>query len=74
MAVVPHEKSSLSPRVLLHTYGRTLTPDSIIICILVIFVVLSWLPRMHGPLDLRWDGGVYYVLGTALAEGKATAF
>ena len=33
-------------------------------------VVLSWLPRMHGPLDLRWDGGVYYVLGTALAEGK----
>jgi hypothetical protein len=24
---------------------------------------------MKGPLDLRWDGGVYYVLGTSLAEG-----
>jgi hypothetical protein len=24
---------------------------------------------MRGPLDLRWDGGVYYVLGTSLAEG-----
>jgi hypothetical protein len=25
---------------------------------------------MRGPLDLRWDGGVYYVLGTSLAEGR----
>jgi hypothetical protein len=25
---------------------------------------------MNGPLDLRWDGGVYYVLGTSLAEGR----
>jgi hypothetical protein len=25
---------------------------------------------MNGPLDLRWDGGVYYVLGTALAQGR----
>lgn len=25
---------------------------------------------MAGPLDLRWDGAVYYVLGTSLAEGK----
>lgn len=33
-------------------------------------VVATWLPRMRGPLDLRWDGGVYYVLGTSLAEGR----
>jgi hypothetical protein len=25
---------------------------------------------MAGPIDLRWDGAVYYVLGTSLAEGK----
>ena len=37
---------------------------------LAALVVTTWLPRMNGPLDLRWDGGVYYVLGTALAEGR----
>jgi hypothetical protein len=29
-----------------------------------------WTPRLAGPLDLRSDGGAYYVLGTALAEGR----
>ena len=24
--------------------------------------LLSWLPRMSGPIDLRWDGGAYYML------------
>ena len=33
---------------------------------LAALVVATWLPRMRGPLDLRWDGGVYYVLGTSL--------
>jgi hypothetical protein len=33
-------------------------------------VLVTWLPRLTGPLDLRWDGGVYYVLGTSLAEGS----
>jgi hypothetical protein len=32
--------------------------------------VALWLPRLRGPLDLRYDAGVYYILGTALAEGK----
>jgi hypothetical protein len=32
--------------------------------------VASWLPRLRGPIDLRWDGGAYYVLGTALAQGR----
>jgi len=32
--------------------------------------VLLWVPRYAGPLDLRWDGGVYYILGTSLAEGR----
>jgi hypothetical protein len=29
-----------------------------------------WLPRLRGPIDLRYDGGAYYILGTALAEGR----
>ena len=36
--------------------------------VLVLAIVL-WLPRLTGPIDLRWDGGVYYILGTSLAEG-----
>ena len=28
-----------------------------------------WLPRLTGAIDLRWDAGVYYVLGTSLATG-----
>jgi hypothetical protein len=32
--------------------------------------VALWLPRTRGPIDLRWDGGVYYILGTSLAEGS----
>ncbi len=38
--------------------------------LLGLLVVALWLPRIHGPIDLRWDGAVYYVLGTSLAEGK----
>lgn len=44
--------------------------DFVLLGVLAALIVVSWLPRMHGPLDFRWDGGVYYVLGTALAEGK----
>jgi hypothetical protein len=29
-----------------------------------------WAPRLRGPIDLRYDAGVYYVLGTSLAEGR----
>lgn len=32
--------------------------------------VLLWAPRYAGPIDLRWDGGVYYILGTSLSEGR----
>lgn len=28
-----------------------------------------WAPRLQGPLDLRYDAGVYYILGRSLAEG-----
>jgi hypothetical protein len=29
----------------------------------------TWIPRHNGPIDLRWDGSVYYTLGTSLAQG-----
>jgi hypothetical protein len=37
--------------------------------VLVVIWLLVWLPRLHGPIDLRWDSSVYYVLGTSLAQG-----
>jgi hypothetical protein len=42
----------------------------LIVLTLIVIAVASWLPRFHGPLDLRWDGATYYILGTSLAEGK----
>ena len=38
--------------------------------VIVAIAVLLWAPRLSGPLNLRWDASTYYVLGTALAEGK----
>src|SRR5919108_2904233 len=44
--------------------------DTVIVLVLVAIAIACWLPRLDGPIDLRWDGGVYYILGTSLAEGK----
>jgi len=44
--------------------------DVVIISVLALLALASWLPRMQGPIDFRWDGATYYILGTALAEGK----
>jgi hypothetical protein len=45
-------------------------PDALAAVTLAAMIIASWAPRAVGPLDFRWDGSVYYVLGTALAEGK----
>jgi hypothetical protein len=37
---------------------------------LVALAALLWLPRLRGPLDLRYDAGVYYTLATSLARGE----
>jgi hypothetical protein len=29
-----------------------------------------WAPRLRGPIDLRYDAGVYYITGLSLAEGR----
>lgn len=38
--------------------------------VVVAIALILWLPRLSGPIDLRWDAGVYYVLGTSLASGQ----
>ena len=37
--------------------------------VVVTIALLLWVPRLSGPIDLRWDGGVYYLLGTSLVQG-----
>ena len=32
--------------------------------------VAWWMPQRHGPIDARSDGATYYILGTALAQGR----
>lgn len=43
-----------------------------IACRIALFLLclIVWLPRLNGPINFRWDGSAYYILGTALAEGK----
>jgi hypothetical protein len=38
--------------------------------VVVVIAVSLWVPRFSGPIDLRWDAGVYYVLGTSLSTGQ----
>lgn len=44
--------------------------DVLCAVVLCVLELLTWLPRIRGPIDLRWDAGVYYTLGTSLAQGK----
>ena len=44
--------------------------DYVFISLLVVCQTLLSVPRLRGPIDLRYDAGVYYTLGTSLAEGK----
>jgi len=48
---------------------KALRNDAAIILILLALSSVVWLPRLSGPLDLRWDAAVYYTLGTSLAQG-----
>jgi hypothetical protein len=37
--------------------------------VVMMLAIALWLPRLSGPIVLRWDAGAYYVLGTSLATG-----
>lgn len=49
---------------------RWIKSERTALIVLLTLAALTWVPRINGPIDLRWDGGVYYILGTSLAEGK----
>jgi len=59
-----------SVEIMWHPLRCELSKERTLYAILGLLVLALWLPRFHGPIDFRWDGGVYYVLGTSLAEGK----
>ncbi|MEO5898223.1 MAG: hypothetical protein ABIS06_21260 [Vicinamibacterales bacterium] len=44
--------------------------DGLLVTVLLGVWAVTWLPRAAGPLDLRWDGAAYYILGTSLAQGE----
>jgi hypothetical protein len=52
------------------TISTQLAREWAMYALLGLLVVALWIPRFHGLIDLRWDGAVYYELGTSLAEGK----
>jgi hypothetical protein len=63
------------------TKGSAQSPDSAhkgkkiwqeVACIFVLLLVWLgvWFPRLKGPINFRWDASTYYLLGTALAEGR----
>ncbi|MBA5865672.1 MAG: hypothetical protein GDA67_03120 [Nitrospira sp. CR1.3] len=52
------------------TIRSQLSKEWTVYALLSLLVAALWITRLQGPIDLRWDGGVYYVLGTSLAEGK----
>jgi hypothetical protein len=68
--VLPAEAGPLAtlPSAALAAFRRH--PRVLPLVVLSLVVAALWVPRRAGPLDLRWDGSAYYVLGTSLAEGK----
>jgi hypothetical protein len=44
--------------------------DLIGLGVILLVWLLVWTPRLRGPVNFRWDASTYYVLGTALAEGR----
>lgn len=44
--------------------------DVVALILLLAIAFALWISRVRGPIDLRWDAGVYYTLGTSLAEGR----
>jgi hypothetical protein len=46
------------------------TTERRLAALIVVIAAALWVPRLQGPLDLRYDAGVYYILGQSLAEGR----
>src|SRR5262252_9292675 len=70
MSVTQPKAKDVDDRLQVPHYQGSRIQDAACIAVLIVVAVLSWIPRLQGPIDLRWDAGVYYVLGTSIAEGK----
>jgi hypothetical protein len=64
-AVVHEESSSFGSMTSIRLFAIKFWSEALII----IVAVLLWIPRFSGPIDLRWDASVYYLLGTSLTKG-----
>ena len=54
----------------IRTSATTVLSRRLVACLLVGVAALAfWWARGSGPIDLRWDGGAYYLLGTSLERG-----
>ena len=52
-------------------FARRMTRrDGLVALGLAVLLSATWLPRMNGPIDLRWDGAAYYIQGTSIFEGR----
>lgn len=49
---------------------KSIPYESVLLIFIFAVAVLSWVPRLTTPIDLRNDASVYFILGTSLAEGK----
>lgn len=59
--------SRATPRPAVPAWGRR---DAVLLILLGLLAFALWVPRLEGPIDLRYDSGVYYLLGTSIAQGK----
>jgi hypothetical protein len=50
--------------------GPWFTRLDIALLAIVALAVALWLPRLRGPVDLRYDAGVYFLLGQSLQQGS----
>ena len=50
-------------------WSGLLRRDPVCVAVLLLLTALTWLPRRGGPIEMRWDAGIYYTLGTSLAQG-----
>jgi len=49
---------------------KRIRSEAVILIVLFAVAAISWSPRLSGPIDLRYDAGLYFILGTSLAEGR----
>lgn len=59
------EPGSSGTITLIHCFAAEFWSEALIILV----ATLLWIPRLSGPIDLRWDSSVYYILGTSLTNG-----